>query len=152
MKTMIAALAMAAMVAGAAQAAARKWTQADVNKAVGPKNYTAFLAACSKSHIDENCSFLKSTADYGAQSDVKRRGVLAEQIMHYYIGNAATKEVNLPGREAETLTAAYNTAKTSKNYSPALFSQAVSEIRALLTANINQNNVANFASVLAALK
>jgi hypothetical protein len=151
MKTMLGALMMAVLVAGAAQAGGRQWTQADVNKAIGPKNYTAFLAACTRSHIDENCSFLKSTADY-AQADVKRRGVLAEQIMNFYIGSSAKKEVNLPAPKATALKTAYNTAKTSRSYPPALFSPAVTEITALLVGNINQNNVATFAPVLTALK
>ena len=111
-----------------------------------------FVRACKKGHIDENCSFLKSTADYASQKDEKRRGVLAEQIMHFYLGKEAKQEINLPALKAERLTVAYTAAKSAKKYPTGMFAEAVSEITSLLVTNINQNNRATFAPVLAALK
>ena len=136
-----------------AAAPARDWTPADANKAIA-KSYPALLAACKKSHIDENCSFLKSAADYASQKDVKKRGVLAEQIMHFYLGKEAKQEINLPSAKADKLTAAYAAQKAAKakTWPTTLFAEAVSEITALLVNNINQSNRANFAPVLAGLK
>jgi hypothetical protein len=136
-----------------AAAPARDWTPADVSKAIA-KSDPALLAACKKSHIDENCSFLKSAADYAAQRDVKKRGVLAEQIMHFYLGKEAKQEINLPAAKAEKLTTAYAAAKAAKakTWPTTLFAEAAHEIDALLVTNINQSNRANFAPVLAGLK
>jgi hypothetical protein len=149
-KTIAAAAALAVLLCGTAANAAS--TPAQLAKALTPKNWTKFLAACKSAHADENCLFLKSVGDYKVQADNTRRGVLAEQITNYYIGSTATKEVNLSAANLATTQAAYAKAKKTKAYPNNLFAVAETEISKMLLTAMNTQSRQYFDPVMASLQ
>ena len=150
MKTIVASAALAVLLCGTPARAAS--TPAQLAKALTPRNWDKFLAACKKAHADENCLFLKSVADYKVQADNTRRGVLAEQITNYYIGSTATKEVNLSAPNLTATQTAYAKAKKTKAFPNSLFSVAENEVSRLLLTAINTQSRQYFDPVMASLQ
>jgi hypothetical protein len=124
---------------------------AGVNKALTKAHWAAFLAACKADHIDENCQFLHSVADYKA-SPAKTKGVMAEKIMNFYIGPKSSNQVNISGTQVTETEKAYAAAKKAKKYDNDLFKIADNEVMKMFVQGLGQSKPPNVTKMLSAMK
>lgn len=135
----------------AAPAPLKNQDRAGVTKALTKANWTPFLAACKADHVDENCQFLHSVADYKA-SPVKTKGVMAEKIMNYYIGPKSSNQVNISGTQVTETEKAYAAAKKAKKYENNLFGVADTEVMKMFVEGLTVSKPPNVTKMLSAMK
>jgi hypothetical protein len=78
--------------------------------------------------------------------------VLAEQMMNFYIGTHATREVNISAANLTATQTGYAKAKKTKAFPNSLFNAAEADITKLTLNNINVDQKVTFAPVMSALK
>lgn len=161
-KTLIV-LASALLLAGAAQAAKpaakpaakeappKNLDKAGVLKALTKPHWAAFLAACKADHIDENCQFLHSVADFKV-APASGKGLMAARIMEYYIGAGTTGQVNISGEQVTKTKAAYEAAKKAKKFGNDLFTIADTEVMKMFVEGLAQSKPPNTTKMLSAMK
>ncbi len=125
--------------------------KAGVTKALTKAHWTAFLGACKADHIDENCQFLHSVADYKA-SPAKTKGVMAEKIMNYYIGPKSSNQVNISGTQVTETEKAYAAAKKAKKYENNLFDIADTEVMKMFVEGLTVSKPPHVTKMLGAMK